>query len=105
MDRASADGFIINGLAEELGGYHRPPYPTDRVFYVAAHASASAARHPRVASVAQGQKPAGAKACVSSFSSRLSIGGGFETGRDAFGGSDALTRAALGITAGSRANA
>jgi hypothetical protein len=30
--------------------------------------------------------------------SRLSSGGGFETGRDAFAGSDALTRAAHGIT-------
>src|ERR1700693_4819183 len=46
MDRASADGFIINGLAEELGGYHRPPYPTDRVFYVAAHASDEAVPTP-----------------------------------------------------------
>src|SRR6202162_3908286 len=39
------------------------------------------------------RKPAAAKACVSSFSSRLSIGGAFETGRDAFAGLDALMRA------------
>jgi hypothetical protein len=44
-----------------------------------------------------GQKPAGAKALVSSSISRRSSSGGFETVR-IFAGSDALTRAALGIT-------
>jgi hypothetical protein len=45
-----------------------------------------------------GQKPAGAKALVSSSISRRSSSGGFETVRITFTGSDALTRAVSGIT-------
>jgi hypothetical protein len=72
----------------------------DRFFYVAlCTPQRFALRDPSSTRSHQGQKPAGAKACVSSFSSLLSIGGSFETDRDGFAGSDALTRAALGITA------